>query len=152
MYTYTWFVSLPQCVAVCCSVSQCVTVCFSVLQCVAVCCSVLQCAAVSHSVLCTHIHGLCLSLPQVVAEPHCNTLQHTTTQCSTLQHNQVSPFRSRESLPRAELTPYVAAPHCMTLQHTATHYNTVESLPSDFDSFCREKSWLHNRHNCVPCL
>ena len=37
LYSY---VSVLQCIAVCCSVLQCVAVCCSVLQCVAVCCSV----------------------------------------------------------------------------------------------------------------
>jgi len=40
------FVSVLQCVAVCCRVLPCGAVCCSVLQCVAVCCSVLQCFAV----------------------------------------------------------------------------------------------------------
>ena len=37
----TAFISVLQCVAVCCSVLQRVAACCSVLQCVAVCCSVL---------------------------------------------------------------------------------------------------------------
>ena len=38
----------------------------------------------------------------------CNTLQHTATHCSILQHS------------------VTLASYCNTLQHTATHYNTLQ--------------------------
>jgi len=61
------FVSVLQCVAVCCSVLQCVAVCCSVLQCVAVCCSVLQrvavCCKTSHDFLCLNAYvGVALAM------------------------------------------------------------------------------------------
>ena len=46
----TW-VSVLQCVAVCCRVLQCVAVCCSVLRCVVECYSVLQCDAVCSNVV-----------------------------------------------------------------------------------------------------
>ena len=89
------------CVAVCCSVLQCVAVCCSVLHCVAdihthsvscvaVCCSVLQCVAVCCSVLQTYIHTRhpvlrVLQVLQTYKHSYIYTLQHTATQCNTLQ-------------------------------------------------------------------
>jgi len=80
-----------------------ISVCCSVLQCVAVCCSVLQCAASPQRSLgapsrggsyipwlnCVQ-HNLAIAPPcnTVIRHvthtaPHCNTLQHTATQCNT---------------------------------------------------------------------
>jgi len=91
------------------SVLQCVAVCCSVLQCVAVCCSVLQ-SLVSLVFLATLFLAVCLRClwnvhvkSEAVHIDLFTTLQHTATQYNSLQHT---------------------ATHCNTLQHTATHCRT----------------------------
>jgi len=97
-------VSVLNCVAVRCSASQCVAVCRSVSQRVAVYCRMLQCFAAYYSVL----QNVVL-LKEVIKQVHkrvnnekpddklqrtatqCNTfntLQHTATHHTTLQHSE----------------------------------------------------------------
>ena len=95
------------CVAVKCSVLPCVAVCCSVLQCAATCCSAWKCGVRNRE----HINpSTCV----------CH-VQHTTTQCNTLQH---------------------AATHTAT--HTATRCNTLhhEYEYSLFD----ECAFWHREH------
>jgi len=88
------WVSVLQCVAVCCTVLQCVAVCCTVLQCVAVCCTVLQCVAVCCGVLhyvrpmytvyiglLSHCVVVCYSALQCSAV-FCRVLQSSTMCCS----------------------------------------------------------------------
>jgi len=55
----------------------------------------------------------CTTLQQTAA--HNSILQHTATQCSTLQHRNGSP------LLQLHHTASHTIPHCNTLQHAATH-------------------------------
>ena len=100
------------------SVLQCVAVCCSMLQCVAVCCSVLQ-SLVSLVFLATLFLAVCLRClwnvhvkSEAVHIDLFTTLQHTATHYNSLQHT---------------------ATHCNTLQRTAeqiwsTGFHTVFCL------------------------
>ena len=130
-----WCCSVLQCVAVCCSLLQFVVVCCSVLQCVAVCCSVLQCVAVWCTAADANLFFSSSVFPAAssnekenrirtgVNSSHCNTLQHTTILCNTLQHHTG-----------------VNASHCNTLQHTATHRNKLQHIATH----CNSNQWQCN--------
>jgi len=114
----------------------------TVILCVAVCCSVLQCV-----VYCTleepyytckrarsktyNIEGSVEFFCQVFAI--CNILQHTATQCNTLQHTFFPKICNRVgNLAGAKITTRThcdTLTHSNTLQHTPTHSNTLHHTP-----------------------
>ena len=94
-------------------------------------------SAITTSCACT----VCVMLGSVLecVAVCCNTRQHTTTHCSTLQHRPC-PYRTRAKSCQLQHT----ATHCNTLQHRPRPYRTrASSCQQSLDSPLR----LHRREN-----
>ena len=66
-----------------------------------------------------------ISMCDILAWAHCNTLQHTPTHCSTLQHTATKCNTLQHTATHWNTLQHTAT-HCNTLQHTATHCNTLQ--------------------------
>jgi len=183
----TYHILLLQCVAVCCSLLQRFAV--YLLQCAAVCCSHSQVRShtwpchithVMRNILCTRRVPIFL-LPATAAicgkalaqffqhtATHHNTLQHTTTYCSTrgrrlcvihsntLQHSVLRAYTSvtyhrcylRQGAGTHSATLY------NTLQHTATHYNILQHTWEALVCHTLQNTATHCntlQHNATQC-